>query len=127
MERRSLAVFWIHKYYGTSYTDMDLIKLLYTCFGISFGCYNKQRICRISFCRLSEVFLAWTCASSMGNLCSNCFGGNNLSPFPWVYLPLTGYIGEVDNLSMRFQSRNIRGGIICHLWIENDEKYQILQ
>ena len=36
-----------------------------------------------SFTRLSDVLPAYTCASSMGNhLCSNCFGGNILSPFP---------------------------------------------
>lgn len=36
----------------------------------------------------------------MGNLCSNCFGGNILSPFRWVYFFVTECIEEVDDLSL---------------------------
>ena len=37
-----------------------------------------------SFKRFSEVLPYCTCATSGGNLCSNCFGGNILILLSWV-------------------------------------------
>ena len=48
-----------------------------------------------------------TCTSSMGKLCSYCFGGNIISPFLWVHLPVTGFIEEVDDLSLYYVN-NVR-------------------
>ena len=40
------------------------------------------------------------CVSSMGSFCSNCFGHNILSPFPWVHLRVTEFIDEVNDLCL---------------------------
>ena len=45
---------------------------------------------------------ACICAISMDILCSNCFGSNVLSPFPCVHFLLTGFIEEVDDLSLDY-------------------------
>ena len=51
---------------------------------ISFDWYKEQTICLISFNKLSELFPAFTCATAIGNLWSNCLGVNILIPVPVV-------------------------------------------
>ena len=46
------------------------------------GTMNRQFA---EFCFV-DMFLACTCASSISNLCSICFGGIILNPYPWVAL-----------------------------------------
>ena len=80
--KQGLAVFWVHKYIIHLY--IDLIKLLYSCFGFASALYKKQKSCWISFSKLSDVFTACNCASAFGNHCSNCSGDDILIYFPWV-------------------------------------------
>ena len=81
---------------------MNLIKLSHTSLEIFFSQYNEKTICQILLRRLLDVLPACTCASSMSNLCSNCFGGNILTHFSWVHLHVTGFIEEVDNLNLNY-------------------------
>ena len=41
-------------------------------------------ICRISFCKFSDVLRAFTCTRAIGNLQSICLGVNILIPFSCV-------------------------------------------
>ena len=68
---------------------------------IFFFCrYNKYKICRILFNRLSDVLPAYTCTSSMTNLSSICFDGNIVSPFPWVgYCKISIFTGVASGLN----------------------------
>ena len=60
--------------------------LLYTFLVIYFGWYREQTICLISFNKLCELLIAFTCARAIGNLWSICLRVNILSPIPLVTL-----------------------------------------
>ena len=50
------------------YNFIEFIILLYTFLVTSFFRYKEYMICLISFSKFSDVLLAFTCASTIGNL-----------------------------------------------------------
>ena len=48
-------------------------------------------ICLISFSKIPDILLAYTCARAIGNLCSICLELNILSPFLYFILYLAAY------------------------------------
>ena len=66
------------------YNFIEFIILLYNFLVLYFARYNENKICLILFSKFSDVLLAFTCASAIGNLWSICLGVNILSPSPFV-------------------------------------------
>ena len=67
--------------------------------------YSEYTIFLISFRRFSDVLPAFPCASSLGNLPSNCSGGKNLIPFSWpgcckisIFIGVVTMLNDFDDL-----------------------------
>ena len=83
------------------YNFVEFVILLYTFLVISFARYKEYMICLISFSKFLDISLAFTCASTIGNLWSICLGVNILSPLPFV-----AFIGNIPLLKqLRVTSR----------------------
>ena len=67
-----------------NYAFIEFIILLYRFLVPFFSRYKEYMICRISFCKFSDVLRAFTCTRAIGNLQSICLGVNILIPFSCV-------------------------------------------
>ena len=78
---------------------VEFFIFLYTFLVISFARYSEYIIFLISFSKFSDVFLAFNCASTIGNLRSICLGVKILSPFPYFAVCLASDTIEEQSLN----------------------------
>ena len=68
------------------YNSTEFIIFLYTFLVISFSQYQEYMVCLSLFSTFSDVSLAFTCASTIGNLWSICLVVYILSPLRFCFL-----------------------------------------